>query len=208
MAQAHYLTDKDGEKFYPYAHAKATYDSNGVTVEARLNSLGTASTKSVTTEITSSTDLPTANAVKQYVDNAVSNSSNYLGTISSIDSLKTDAIKGDFYRVATAWDGVHVGDIIIAEKNNPSKTIDGVNWSLLHNEIDTDTVDASNLVCDSANYGGETATTSVQTALNNLASAIGKGGEEKTFVGTTAEVQTKIADGTIKDGWIVIVTDD
>lgn len=37
--KAHFLKDKNGNKFYPYAHANATFDSNGVKVEARLNSL-------------------------------------------------------------------------------------------------------------------------------------------------------------------------
>mgnify|MGYP007016829904 CR=1 FL=1 len=39
MADAHYLSDKDGEKFYPYAHVSATYDNNGNTVEKRLKAL-------------------------------------------------------------------------------------------------------------------------------------------------------------------------
>lgn len=39
MADAHYLSDKDGKKFYPYAHASATYDNNGNTVENRLKAL-------------------------------------------------------------------------------------------------------------------------------------------------------------------------
>lgn len=39
MAEAHYLSDKDGKKFYPYAHTSATYDNNGNTVENRLKSL-------------------------------------------------------------------------------------------------------------------------------------------------------------------------
>ena len=70
---------------------------------------------------------------------AVTGASNYLGTIEAASSLSTTAKKGDFYRVKTAWDGVHVGDMIIAEKDNPSALIDGVNWSLMHNEMDTDT---------------------------------------------------------------------
>lgn len=70
---------------------------------------------------------------------AVTGASNYLGTIDAAASLSTTAKKGDFYRVRTAWTGVHVGDMIIAEKDNPAATIDGVNWSLMHNEMDTDT---------------------------------------------------------------------
>lgn len=70
---------------------------------------------------------------------AVTGKSDYLGTIDSMASLSTTASKGDFYRVKTAWEGVHVGDMIIAEKNNPTAIIDGINWSLMHNEMDTDT---------------------------------------------------------------------
>ena len=70
---------------------------------------------------------------------AITGASNYLGTIDSASSLSTTAKKGDFYRVRTAWTGVHVGDMIIAEKDNPAATIDGINWSLMHNEMDTDT---------------------------------------------------------------------
>ena len=73
------------------------------------------------------------------LNSAVTGQSSYLGTIESISSLSTTAKKGDFYRVKTAWDGVHVGDIIIAEKDNPAAIIDEINWSLLHNEMDTDT---------------------------------------------------------------------
>ena len=70
---------------------------------------------------------------------AVAGTSSYLGTIDSVASLSTNANKGDFYRVKTAWDGVHVGDMIIAEKDNPAAVIDSVNWSLMHNEMNTDT---------------------------------------------------------------------
>ena len=37
MAKAHYLTDKDGNKFYPYAHAQATYMSDGTTVDNAIS---------------------------------------------------------------------------------------------------------------------------------------------------------------------------
>lgn len=64
--------------------------------------------------------------------------SSYAGTITSLSDLSTTAKKGEFYRVSTAWSGVHVNDIILAEKDNPIQNIDGVNWSLLHNEENTD----------------------------------------------------------------------
>lgn len=73
------------------------------------------------------------------LNTAITGASSYLGTIESVTSLSTTAKKGDFYRVKTAWDGVSVGDLIIAEKDNPASIIDGVNWSLIHNQMDTDT---------------------------------------------------------------------
>lgn len=37
--EAHYLTDKEGNKFYPYAHADASYDRNGKKVGVRLDEI-------------------------------------------------------------------------------------------------------------------------------------------------------------------------
>ena len=39
--KAHFLKDNNGNKFYPYAHASAVFDSNGQKVEKRLNDLDT-----------------------------------------------------------------------------------------------------------------------------------------------------------------------
>ena len=83
--------------------------------------------------------VPTSKAVKAYVDSTATGISRYMGTITATSGLSTSAKKGDFYIVSTAWTGVHVGDEIIAEKDNPAQTIDGTNWTLLHNEADTDT---------------------------------------------------------------------
>lgn len=66
----------------------------------------------------------------------------YLGHIDSIEQLSTTAKKGDFY-ISNA--GVqygdelytHYGDMILCEVENPEQKIDGVNWTLLHNEPDT-----------------------------------------------------------------------
>lgn len=87
----------------------------------------------------SDTAVPTSKTVKTYVDSTATGISRYLGTITAANQLSTSAKKGDFYVVKTAWTGVHAGDEIIAEKDNPAQTIDGTNWSLLHNEADTDT---------------------------------------------------------------------
>lgn len=40
--KSHYLEDSNGNKFYPYAHANATFDENGVKVGVRLNEIETA----------------------------------------------------------------------------------------------------------------------------------------------------------------------
>lgn len=85
------------------------------------------------------TQIATTAFVHTAVNSAVASAARYIGTINAVSELATDAKKGDFYRVATEWSGVHVGDIIIAEKDNPTQTIDGTNWSCLHNELDTDT---------------------------------------------------------------------
>jgi hypothetical protein len=62
----------------------------------------------------------------------------YLGTINSLN-MSTTAGKGDFYRVSAeikSGDNVlaHAGDLLIAEKDNPARQIDGANWSVIHGE--------------------------------------------------------------------------
>lgn len=37
--KAHYLKDSDGNKFYPYAHADAVFDKNGVKIGKRLDDM-------------------------------------------------------------------------------------------------------------------------------------------------------------------------
>ena len=37
--KSHYLKDSDGNKFYPYAHANATFDENGIKVGTRLDNI-------------------------------------------------------------------------------------------------------------------------------------------------------------------------
>ena len=100
----------------------------------------------------SDTQVPTSKNVKKYVDETATGISRYLGTIDALNELSTDAKKGDFYIVSTAWTGVHIKDEIIAEKNGPSQTIDGVNWKLLHNEENTDEKVAQSPVTTNADY--------------------------------------------------------
>lgn len=77
------------------------------------------------------------NAINSKVAGAVQ----YLGTVSAVSGLSTSAGKGDFYRVSTQftfWSEVaHVGDMLIATKDNPAQN--STDWDLAHLEIDTDT---------------------------------------------------------------------
>lgn len=65
----------------------------------------------------------------------------YLGTVSSMSGLSTTSGKGDFYRVEAQFDfgseKAHVGDILIALKDEPSQNT--FDWDLIHTEIDSDT---------------------------------------------------------------------
>lgn len=77
------------------------------------------------------------NAINSKVAGAVQ----YLGTVSAVSGLSTSAGKGDFYRVSTQFDFgsevAHVGDMLIATKDNPAQN--STDWDLAHLEIDTDT---------------------------------------------------------------------
>lgn len=61
------------------------------------------------------------------------------------------------------------------------------------NAVFTDTKAASSLTCTSANYGGSSATTSVQTALNNLSTAVGTKQAALSFDGTYNASTNKVA---------------
>ena len=71
----------------------------------------------------------------------------YLGHIDSLTELSVTANKGDFY-IANAGmvygDGLltHYGDMILCECQNPEQKIDGANWTILHNEPDTNIGDS------------------------------------------------------------------
>ena len=95
----------------------------------------TSSKKIVTTLGSDDTTVPTSKAVATAISTQVASAVQYLGTISAVASLSTSAGKGDFYRASADVTGVwHAGDIIIAEKNNPSANVDGTNWSVIHGE--------------------------------------------------------------------------
>lgn len=89
-------------------------------------------------EITvSKTTLPT----KAYVDKIATGHVKYLGTVSALTKLSTTAGQGDFYRVSTEFtfgsEKAHVGDIILATKDNPAQN--ATDWDLIHAEIDSNT---------------------------------------------------------------------
>lgn len=95
----------------------------------------TSSKTIVTTLGSDNTTVPTSKAVADAITTHVSGAVQYLGTISAVANLSTTAGKGDFYRAsADVKDVWHAGDIIIAEQNNPSKNVDGTNWSVIHGE--------------------------------------------------------------------------
>ena len=122
-----------------YTKANRVIPSNTLTANQIIVGNGSynakASGKTIVTSITGSANVPTDGAVKTYVDARVASAVQYLGTISAVANLSTTAGKGDFYRasadVANTW---HAGDIIIAEKDNPTATVDGTNWSVIHGE--------------------------------------------------------------------------
>lgn len=113
--------------------------SNAQTARTNLG-LGDAAVKTVTATISDSANIPTAAAVKSYVDGKTAGLNSYLGTATKSTDLSTTAKKGDFYRIETAWQtGMHVGDVVIAEKDNPAQLVDNTNWTLLHNDVNQDT---------------------------------------------------------------------
>lgn len=142
----------DNDTTYTFAEGTTDYSfsvtpSGGTASTIKVHGLNEAAKKTVVTTLDATAALPTSAAVKTYVDNAVTGASNYLGTITKKSDLSTSAKKGDFYRVsditATNWSGVtniHIGDIIIAEKDTPTASVDSTNWTLLHNELNTDSV--------------------------------------------------------------------
>jgi hypothetical protein len=75
--------------------------------------------------------------------------------LSTINGLSTTAGKGDFYRVTTEIKNgntvlAFVGDLVVAEKDNPSQAIDGANWTAIH----CGDGDISNVVAGNGLTGG------------------------------------------------------
>ena len=81
----------------------------------------------------------TSGAVKTYVDELVTGSVQYLGTVASIaelNALSPDS-PGDFCRVSVAFGSYHAGDLLLC-KTIPSGST-AATWDVIHGEIDKDT---------------------------------------------------------------------
>lgn len=69
----------------------------------------------------------------------------YLGHLATIYDMSTTAKKGQRYvcdeELQRFFPDIHIhaGDELLCEKDNPERLIDGINWTLLHNEPDTNT---------------------------------------------------------------------
>ena len=70
----------------------------------------------------------------------ISGSVDYLGLVSSLEALSTTAGYGDFYRVGASFTDstngktVHAGDLLVANKANPSQNLNEENWVIVHGE--------------------------------------------------------------------------
>ena len=132
---------------------------NGITVDATgINHADTSSQASITAEgrkyITGVT-LDTYGHVTGLTTGTETGGSSvagatYLGTVSALAGLLTTAKAGDFYRVSTTFtfgsETAHVGDILIATKDNPTQNT--TDWDLLHAEIDSNTWTANSATAD------------------------------------------------------------
>ena len=105
------------------------------------------------------TKVPTKKYVDEEIAKKVASAVQYLGTVASKDDLATDAGKGDFYRAIAEFrfvDGgelVHVGDMLIATKDNPTRS--ETDWDIAHLEVDTDTWQKNSKTADGYVTKGE-----------------------------------------------------
>lgn len=111
--------------------------------------LGNVENKPLDTAVSSHSDhYITSGAVKTYVDELVTGSVQYLGTVASIaelNALSPDS-PGDFCRVSSAFGSYHAGDLLLC-KTIPSGST-AATWDVIHGEIDKDTWVANSATAD------------------------------------------------------------
>lgn len=157
-------TDGDIKVTKKVVNSGVTSDSVTFVKPKGINDPAFKALDSSTSGLTTDDDhVPTSKTVQDAIDTALASASIYKGTIAAFNDLPTSTAtvivrKGWYYRVSTAWSATtgtpatDVGDIIIAEIDSPSKSIDGTNWSLLHNEANTDANVAQSPVSTNAEY--------------------------------------------------------
>ena len=111
--------------------------------------LGNVENKPLDTAVSAHSDhYITSGAVKTYVDELVTGSVQYLGTVASIaelNALSPDS-PGDFCRVSSAFSSYHAGDLLLC-KTIPSGST-AATWDVIHGEIDKDTWVANSATAD------------------------------------------------------------
>lgn len=90
----------------------------------------------------------TSGAVKTYVDELVTGSVQYLGTVGNANelaALNPDSA-GDFCRVSTAFNSYHVGDLLLCKTIKSGST--AATWDVIHGEMDKNTWVANSATAD------------------------------------------------------------
>lgn len=95
----------------------------------------------------SDTKIPTQQSVKAYVDNRVASSVTYQGGYNATTSPNSSALKGYMYTVTVAgtasgyWSSsLEIGDVIIAEIDNPSSQTD---WTVVNKDLNAASIKTS-----------------------------------------------------------------
>lgn len=111
--------------------------------------LGNVQNKGLDAAVTASSgNYITSGAVKTYVDEKVTGSVQYLGTVASateLAALNPDSA-GDFCRVSTAFGSYHAGDLLLCKTVKSGDT--AATWDVIHGEIDKNTWTANSASAD------------------------------------------------------------
>lgn len=111
--------------------------------------LGNVQNKTLDTAVTAgSGNYITSGAVKTYVDGLVTGAVQYLGTVANANelaALNPDSA-GDFCRVSTAFNGYHVGDLLLCKTIKSGST--AATWDVIHGEMDKNTWVANSATAD------------------------------------------------------------